>query len=107
MTTNAKPGAADSAGHRKIQIADFRPLNKNTLRGFFSAMLPSGLVFHDLMLHERDDARWVGFPAREWTDKSGVKQYVRFIEFRDRETANRFRDEILTALDEHLKEAES
>jgi hypothetical protein len=54
------------------------------------------------MLHAKGEARWIGFPAREWTDASGVKQYAKLIEFTDRETANRFRDVMLAALDAHI-----
>lgn len=107
MPINAKAAREDLAGgDRKIQIDGWKSHEKNTLKGFFSATLPSGLVFHDLMLHEKNGSRWISFPAREWTDQNGTKQYVRFIEFRDRETGNRFRDEMLAALDEHLAEAE-
>src|SRR5215471_17105974 len=101
---NAKPGAVD-AGNREIVIADWKPHSKNTLRGFFTATLPSGIVFHNLMLHEKGEARWIAFPAREWTDQQGAKQYSRFVEFRDRSTADRFRDAVLDALDRHLERA--
>jgi len=46
--------------------------------------LPSGLVFHDVMLHERNDIRWISFPAHEWHNAADEKQYARFVEFRDR-----------------------
>ena len=98
---NAKPAASDSSGHREIAISDWKPHSKNTLVGFFTATLPSGLVLHNLMLHQKNDSRWISFPAREWTDAQGQKQYARFIEFRDRTTADRFRDELISALDKH------
>jgi hypothetical protein len=98
---NAKPAASDG-GHREILIGDWKPHSKNTLRGFFTATLPSGMVLHNLMLHEKGEARWIGLPAKEWTDTNGAKQYSRFIEFRDRDTADRFRDQMLDALDKHL-----
>jgi len=101
MSGNAKPGAG-SAGHRNIQIADFKPHEKNTLKAFFTARLPSGLILHDLMLHQKGDARWISYPAREYTDTQGNKQYARFIEFASREAADRFRDTVLEALDQYL-----
>jgi hypothetical protein len=57
---------------------------KKSLRGFFTATLPSGLVLHDLTLHERNGERWIGFPAREWINAKGEKQYTRFAEFASR-----------------------
>jgi hypothetical protein len=97
---DAKPGA-QSAGHRNIQIADFKPHEKNTLKAFFTATLPSGLVLDDLMLHQKGDARWVSFPGREYKDAQGNKQYARFIEFANREAADRFRNAMLEALDRY------
>jgi hypothetical protein len=98
----AKP-AAGSGGHRDVVIAHWKPHSKNTLKGFFSATLPSGMVLHNLMLHEKDDARWIGLPAREWTNEQGIRQYAKLIDFRDHRTAKRFHDMLLTALDRHLE----
>jgi hypothetical protein len=95
---DAKP-AGDNGGYREIVIADWKPHDKNTLKGFFTASLPSGLVFHDLMLHEKSGTRWIAFPGREWKSSQGNRQYARFVEFRDRATADRFRDAVLAALD--------
>ena len=95
---NAKPAArANGGGNRSIQIADWRPHWKKTLCGFFTATLPNGLVLHDLMLHEKNRARWIGFPAREWKDAEGERQFARHIEFSSRATADKFRDAVLAA----------
>ena len=100
---NTKP-AGGNGGHREIVITAWKPYSKNTLVGFFSATLPSGMILHDLMLHQKDEARWVAFPAREWVNAQGEKQFARFIDFSDRRTADRFRDAVLDALDRHLAE---
>jgi hypothetical protein len=100
---NAKP-AAENGGHRSIQIADWKPRIQNTLRGFFSVNLPSGMILRSLTLHEKGEDRWIGMPAREWTDFEGNKQYAKLIEFADRSTADRFRDAVLDALDKHLEQ---
>jgi hypothetical protein len=88
--------------HREIIIADRKPRSKNTLVGFFSATLPSGLVLNNLMLHAKGEARWIGFPAREWTDQNGAKQFAKLTTFPERATADKFRDQLLTALDRHM-----
>jgi hypothetical protein len=102
MQQNTKP-AAGNGGHRKVIISDWKSHIKDSLRGFFTATFPSGLVVHHLMLHEKNGVRWIGLPAREWNDAQGNKQYARFIEFRDRDSADRFRDSVLEALDRHLE----
>jgi hypothetical protein len=63
------------------------------------------MILHNLMLHQKGDARWIRFPAREWTDAGGQKQYARFAEFSSRAAADRFRDAVLAALDKHLSGA--
>jgi hypothetical protein len=104
-TQNPKPAEGNGGHQNNITIADWKPHSKNTLVGFFSATLPSGLVLHDLMLHERNGARWISFPAREWKDARGQRQFARFIEFSSRAASDRFRDAVLAALDKHLAEA--
>jgi DNA-binding cell septation regulator SpoVG len=104
MEQQTKP-AAGNGGHREITIRNWKAHSKGTLVGFFTVVLPSGLILHDLMLHQRDESRWVGFPSREWTDASGQRQYSRLVEFRDRRTADHFRDLIVAALDAHLAAA--
>jgi hypothetical protein len=100
---DTKP-AVTTGGHREIIISDWKPHEKHTLKGFFAATLPSGLKLNSLMLHQKNEARWVGFPSREWTNDQGVKQYAKLIEFRDRGAADRFRDALLGALDRHLEQ---
>jgi hypothetical protein len=101
---DAKPAArADGGGHRNIEIADWKPHRKNTLVGFFSAIFPSGFVMHDLALHEKNGARWIGFPGRQWFNAQGEKQYAQFVEFSSRGAGDRFRDAVLAALDRHLE----
>ena len=100
MTAWPVPAAANSG--REITISDWKPYEKNTLRGFFTATLPSGLVFHNLMLHEKNGKRWVSFPARSWKNAEGEQQWAPYIEFRDGTTADKFRDGVLVALDKHL-----
>ena len=87
---------------KPIAIRNWKPLQKNTLRGFFTIELPSGMIIHEVMLHEKGHSRWIQFSAREYADKEGQKQYRRFIDFSDRSVADHFRDLVLAALDQHF-----
>jgi len=91
---------------REPRILEWRPYEKNTLKGFFSVRLASGLILHSLMLHERNDRRWIGYPSREWNSPEGTKQFSPILEFADPNTANRFRDEMLAALDRHFAQSQ-
>jgi hypothetical protein len=99
---NGKPGAGN-AGHQNIVISNWKLYTKGSLCGFFTATMPSGVIYHSLMLHQKNDSRWISFPAKEWVNERGEKQYSRFVEFIDRRAADRFRDQVLLALDEHLE----
>ena len=88
---------------RQIVITDWKPFERNTLRGFFSVTLPSGLVIHDCSLHEKGSSRWINFPSQIYTGKDGSTNYKPFLEFRDRKTSVNFRDQVLRALDQQVK----
>ena len=98
------PLAGASRPAREIEIRNWRPLVKDTLRGFFTAVLPSGMILHDLILREKNDARWINFPSRAFQGADGVQRYRDQIEFTDRQTADNFRDLVLAALDRHFGE---
>jgi hypothetical protein len=88
---------------RKIVISDWKPLDKNTLRGSFTAALPSGMIIKGLMLMESHGKRWIGLPAKEWLDPFNKRNFSQIIEFVDGETRDKFQHLVLTALDAHLE----
>jgi hypothetical protein len=106
MTARVPKSAVALGGRRNIVIANWEPRIKNTLRGFFSVTLPSGMILHHVMLHESAETRWVGLPSREWINAAGEKQHAKLIDFRDRATADRFKGAVLEALDRHVAEVE-
>lgn len=85
---------------RQIEISDWKTYERNTLKGFFTATLPSGMVLHHLMLHQKGESRWISTPARETKDEKGNAQFFPFLTFIDTDHRNWFRDTILKALDE-------
>jgi hypothetical protein len=89
---------------RDIRILDWRSLEKNTLRGFFSAQLPSGLIIHEMMLHEKGESQWIAFPAKEWINPAGEKKYTCLLEFASRERADQFKHAVLAALQRFFEE---
>jgi|SRR6516162_473803 hypothetical protein len=99
----AKP-AGVTGGNRSILITAWKPHSKNTLTGFVSCVLPSGMIVHGLTIHRKNDARWVGMPSKEWINDQGAKQYTPILEFTTRIIAGKFRDGVLAALDQYLLE---
>ena len=88
----------------EIEISNWKSYTNKTLRGFFTVILPSGMVLNDLQLHESTKGRWINLPCREYKNPNrqpdqAATQYLPYIEFVDDETAWRFRDNVLDALD--------
>jgi hypothetical protein len=73
-----------------ITISNVKPLLKNTLRGFFDVELPSGLKLNGCQLHEKNDRRWIGLPAREWAKPDGSKSWTPMVEIPDRDARDKF-----------------
>lgn len=82
-----------------ILISDWKPFVKNTLRGFFTVTLPSGLIIHKCSLHEKSGVRWIGLPAEKFTKKDGTVSYANLLEFSSRGVSEKFRDAVLEAFD--------
>jgi DNA-binding cell septation regulator SpoVG len=83
----------------EFTISDWKPFQKNALRGFFSVHLPSGMVVHDCGLFEKNGSRWVALPSKKFTSTSGKVSWSPIVEIPDRQDMDRFRILILAALD--------
>lgn len=101
-----KPAAAPKKTSREMTITNFKKRVQNTLRGFFSMSLPSGMIIHDFMLHEKDGSRWVNPPSRP-KDAAGEERYPPLVEFTNQEIKKRFYDDALAALDHYFQVMET
>jgi hypothetical protein len=52
-------------------VRDFKPFERNILRGFFDVELASGLILRGYCLHEKNGNFWCGLPAKPYEDKDG------------------------------------
>jgi len=89
-----------------IVILDWRPMRRNSLLGFAKVELPSGMIISDVTILTGDKGPWASPPSkpqlsRDGTvmkDASGKVRYSPIIEFRDKQTRNRWSDGIIEAL---------
>ena len=102
MSEPSKPLQVNG-GHREILVSSWRAHQKNTLRGFLTLTLPSGLVIHDCTFHERDGSRWIGLAARQFKKEDGSIGYAPLIEFTSSESRQRFQAAALDAVLRHLE----
>lgn len=71
-----------------MKCLSFKPLEKNTLKGFATLEMGNGLVLQDCTLHESPKGRWVSPPGRPMVDahgqvvmKDGKAQYAAVVSF--------------------------
>jgi hypothetical protein len=93
--------------NKEMEIVSWREMKKGeSLQGFFSLALPSGLRLIDLTYHKRKDgARWVGMPARAYQKSAGSTSWVAMIDFADNDARTRFTKQALQALDTYLAQS--
>jgi hypothetical protein len=80
----------------------WKPLVKNSLRGFATVEWPIGLKLVDCPVCVPNGKTWASLPSKPVLDREGKhaevsrkKQYASILERRDRELANRFSDAVL------------
>jgi hypothetical protein len=55
-----------------VLIQSFRPMHRNTLRGFARAQFPSGMVLDEIAIHVGANGNaWASPPGRPWLDTNG------------------------------------
>jgi hypothetical protein len=89
-----------------VTCQDWRPLAKNTLRGFARIRIAElDLIVHDVAVHQKNDRSWAALPARPWVkdgavvlDDDGKVKYSPIIEFARVETRNAFSARVVQAL---------
>jgi len=86
-------------GRNAFKMSNWKVFTKNSLRGFFTLTLPSGLVIHGVGYHVKSSSRWISLPATKITKKDGSTTYNPIVEFVDRKHADEFRDLCVEALD--------
>ena len=90
---------------------NWRPLSRNTLRGFVDIRLPSGLMLHDCAYHQKSDSRWLSLPGRPVLDnegrqrigENGKKIYAPSVSIPDSTRRETFQAQVLLAVDELLE----
>jgi hypothetical protein len=89
-----------------ITISDWKPLERNTVRGFCTIHLPSGLTLHEVSLHSRDGHWWVMTAAKPMLSKDGAAlrddagkiRYSPIVSFESKAARDRFNAGVLAAL---------
>jgi hypothetical protein len=80
-----------------MRLVSWKPMVKNSLRGFATVQLPIGLTIKDVPVLASSGKFWAALPSKPVLDAEGwhVKpdgkpQYAAILEWRDRALADRF-----------------
>lgn len=95
-----------------MRASDWRPLVRNTLQGFFTLELPSGLILNECTYHKAPSgSEWIGLPGRPQLDRDGMQRkdpatgkalYTPSVEIKGKQQRERFQAAALAAVHELL-----
>jgi hypothetical protein len=89
-----------------VTIEEFLAVERNTLRGFCRVRLPSGLIIHDVAIHQKNGSAWASPPSKAMLTRDGQQMknnegkplWLPTVTFASRETRDKFSDAVPTAL---------
>ncbi len=95
-----------------IVIEEFRAVARNSLRGFARVRMPSGVIFHDVAIHEKNGSRWAAPPSKPMLGRDG-KQIERdgkpawqpVVSFASKDVRDKFSAVIVAAIEAAHPEA--
>jgi hypothetical protein len=86
----------------RVRIDAFKQHRRNTLIGFVDITLVDiGMSIRGCTIHAKNNTRWCGLPAREFTSNEG-KKWVPIIDFENHDDRRALYDGVLSAYDEYV-----
>lgn len=111
---NSSPGSKSTPQFERnnpvpgITLVEWKLLARNTLRGFATVALPSGLTIRDVAVHTSNGKSWASLPSKPILGFDGVAQrdqntgkirYTPLLEWPDRATSDRFSTAVIDAVE--------
>jgi hypothetical protein len=89
-----------------VIVKSFSAIRKNTLRGFATVQLRSGMIVADVAVHITDGRPWASPPSKPILDRNGSAvrddagkiKYVAIISFASKDLRDRFSTAIIDAM---------
>jgi hypothetical protein len=70
-------------------VKDFKPFERNTLKGFFTVVAGS-LEIEGFTYHEKNGSAWVGMPAKQYQDDNGETGWYPLVFIKDKDRFKKF-----------------
>lgn len=85
-----------------LEIISVNPINKGDMLASVSVHIkPWKMKIHEVMVMQKGLTKWVNLPSRKY-EANGETKYAKLLEFDDAGVEKRFRDQILSAVDEYI-----
>ncbi len=86
-----------------LEIKNIEAVNKGSLLAKCDVHIkPWQMTLHEVKIFEKGASRWLGMPSREYTNDNGEKKYTDLITFDNDGVKNRFRSQVMGAVDKFL-----
>ena len=105
--------ATQSRSKLTVKCREFKPLVRNTLRGFASVYIAEmRITFRDIPVHTKNGKCWAQLPAKAFVkdgelvrNDQGKISYLTMFEWDSRAVADAFSDAVVRAVREHTPDA--
>ena len=88
-----------------LEVQNINPINKGTLLATCDVhIVPWKLTLHEVKVFVKGAQRWIGMPSKEFINDMGEKKYTDLISFDNDAVKNRFRSQIMGAIDRFMAE---
>ena len=88
-----------------LEVQNINPIQKGTLLATCDVhIIPWKMTLHEIKVFEKGTNRWLGMPSKEFTSDTGEKKYTDLVTFDNEGVKNRFRSQIMGAIDKFLAE---
>lgn len=87
-----------------LEVQNINSVNKGSLLATCDVhIIPWKMTLHEVKIFQKGSNRWLGMPAREYTSDLGEKKYTDLVTFDNEGVKNRFRSQIMGAVDKYLE----
>ncbi len=96
-----------------VKITEFTAVHRNSLRGFATVVQPSGMILHDVAIHQRDGSAWASPASKPMLDRNGQQMknedgkplWVPIISFSSKAVRDKWSGAIIEAVRQAYPEA--
>ena len=107
MSEHNIASAAPQRNPMPVTLLSWKPLRRNSLRGFAKVRIGRALILHDVTLHSAEGKRWASVPSKPQLDTSGTAlrddrgkiKYAPVVEWLDREARDAFSEGVIAAVE--------